>query len=322
MKEYVCICGKVCNSSQKFNGHRSQCKVYLLQKYGNEDYIKTRHDNISASAKKYAEATAENRTHIKVAKQQAKLLSWLSTNPICENCGKAMTVYYGSGRFCSESCARSFTTKDRRTEINAKISKSAKYRNCSRNITKISKKQQLKQAKALKLQEYLDHDYEYLRYYDIDFGYNYLINRAGIVISVKYLRELKHTAYSGDGYRRLVLSDISGKHHMVYLHRLVAYMFVPNPNNLPLINHKDEDPSNNCADNLEWCTTQYNNTYNDIHLKRGKTCSETIKRNGGPWNKGKHYIYSDDTQHKLSEAAKHRGFMGNQYVDKDGNLHK
>jgi hypothetical protein len=293
-----------------------------LQKYGSEDYIKSRHDNISASAKKYAEAIAEDRAHIKVTKQQAKLLSWLSTNPICENCGKTMTAYYGSGRFCSAMCARSFATKDNRDVINAKISKSAKRRSYIRNITTVSKKQQIKHARTLKLQEYLDNGYEYLRYYDIDFGYNYLINRTGIVISVKCLRELKHSAYSGDGYRRLVLSDISGKHHIVYLHRLVAYMFIPNPNNLPLINHKDENPSNNCIDNLEWCTVQYNNIYNNVHLKRGKICSETIRRNGGPWNKGKHFIYSDDTRHKISEAAKRRGFMGNQYVDKDGNLRK
>lgn len=322
MKEYVCVCGRVCDNSQKFNGHRSQCKVYLLQKYGSEDYIKSRHDNISASAKRYAEATAEDRAHIKAAKQQAKLLSWLSTNPICENCGKAMTAYYGSGRFCSEACARSFTTKDNRDVINAKISKSMKCHNYSRNITRISKKQCRKQARALKLQEYLDHGYEYLRYYDIDFGCNYLVNRMGIVVSVKYLRELKHTAYSTDGYRRLVLSDVLGQSHMIYLHRIVAYMFIPNPNNLPIINHIDENPSNNCADNLEWCTVQYNNTYNDVHLRRGKVYSENIKRNGGPWNKGKHSIISDETRHKMAAAAKRRGFVGNQYVDKYGNLRK
>lgn len=46
-----------------------------------------------------------------------------------------------------------------------------------------------------------------------------------------------------------------------YVHRLVAEAFLPNPNNLPEVNHKDENPANNCLDNVEWCTSQYNDLY-------------------------------------------------------------
>ena len=51
------------------------------------------------------------------------------------------------------------------------------------------------------------------------------------------------------------------KCHIVSLHSLVAQAFIPNPDNLPMINHKDENPSNNRADNLEWCTHRHNDSY-------------------------------------------------------------
>lgn len=59
------------------------------------------------------------------------------------------------------------------------------------------------------------------------------------------------------------------------VHRLVAEAFIPNPNNYPVINHKDEVKTNNNVDNLEWCTVLYNNTYGD-KLKRD---AEAYKKN-------------------------------------------
>lgn len=53
----------------------------------------------------------------------------------------------------------------------------------------------------------------------------------------------------------------NGKPIMHRIHRLVAEAFLPNPNNYPIINHKDENKTNNSVDNLEWCSYSYNLNY-------------------------------------------------------------
>lgn len=63
-----------------------------------------------------------------------------------------------------------------------------------------------------------------------------------------------------NGYIRVDLSK-NHKHKHYAVHRLVAQAFIPNPDNLPQVNHKDEDKTNNRVDNLEWCDNHYNITY-------------------------------------------------------------
>lgn len=73
---------------------------------------------------------------------------------------------------------------------------------------------------------------------------------------------IKKVTRRDDGYEYAVLYK-KNKGKNKYIHRLVAKAFVPNPNKLPIINHIDENPSNNHPSNLEWCDHQYNLTYGD-----------------------------------------------------------
>ena len=62
------------------------------------------------------------------------------------------------------------------------------------------------------------------------------------------------------GYKKILLRK-NKERKSFFVHRLVATAFITNPDNLPFINHKDENPSNNNVENLEWCTHLYNMTY-------------------------------------------------------------
>ena len=78
-----------------------------------------------------------------------------------------------------------------------------------------------------------------------------------------------------NGYLQLKLY-CNGKLYKKYVHRLVAQAFIPNPDNLPEVNHRDEDKTNNRADNLEFCDHKYNmnfgtrqERYRNTMLERG-----------------------------------------------------
>lgn len=91
-------------------------------------------------------------------------------------------------------------------------------------------------------------------------GYpDYLVYESGKIWSNKTNKFLK-PAYNKGGYASVELFNENGSRRFL-IHRLVAFAFIPNPNNYPQVNHKDENPANNNVDNLEWCSATYNMNY-------------------------------------------------------------
>ena len=87
------------------------------------------------------------------------------------------------------------------------------------------------------------------------------IRNAKGKINKSQIKNDKHT-----NYREISLWK-NGTHKRFLVHRLVAEAFIPNPNNYPIINHKDQNGTNNCVNNLEWCDYSYNTRYKRFPVK-------------------------------------------------------
>lgn len=144
---------------------------------------------------------------------------------------------------------------------------------------------------------------------EIDGFPNYMVSNLGRIKSLNYNRTgkeqilMQKKAGRNKNYFNIILFQ-NGKSKTLKVHRLVAQAFIPNPNNYPCVNHKDENPSNNfvCINedgtvnleksNLEWCTYEYNNNYGT----RNKKVSETLK--------GRTHTITQETRNKMSESKK------------------
>ena len=87
----------------------------------------------------------------------------------------------------------------------------------------------------------------------------YAITEDGQVWSYRKQRFMKLSAEKHGYLMANFWKDGTFKRFLV--HRLVADAYIPNPDNLPQVNHKDENRHNNSVSNLEWCTAKYNCTY-------------------------------------------------------------
>ena len=107
---------------------------------------------------------------------------------------------------------------------------------------------------------------------------------------------------NGGGYLRVNLCNKYGR-KAVFVHRLVAKAFIENFDNLPEVNHKDENKENNSLENLEWCDAKYNSNYG------------TSKQRCAEHNRGKHKHYTYESFRRMI-GPKEKPVVGINYETK------
>lgn len=103
---------------------------------------------------------------------------------------------------------------------------------------------------------------------------DYIVSNYGNVYNLRTSKLLKQTMFN-NGYKFVTLYN-NNKHKKFKVSRLVAQAFIPNPNNLPCVNHKDENKLNNNVENLEWCTYSYNINYGTANNRRSEKLSKRV----------------------------------------------
>ena len=148
--------------------------------------------------------------------------------------------------------------------------------------------------------------YEINRMGDVRTKTHTIVNSLGVTRTIKGIT----CSQSKDkqGYCGVFVRG-NGIQTRMLVHRLVAMTFLDNSDNLPCVNHKDECKHNNCVDNLEWCTYEYNNNYGTIKQRisetlKGHEVSAQTREKLRQANLGK--TYSEETNKKRSEANKGR----------------
>lgn len=145
-------------------------------------------------------------------------------------------------------------------------------------------------------------------------GYeSYLVSNFGNVKSLNYNKTKKEKLLKQErckgGYFRVSLFNSIKKKKRFFVHRLVAIHFIPNMEEKPEVNHKDENPSNNHVENLEWVTSreniEYSLTKKGITKIKGINWIERMKSyQCSVWlNKKKHYLGSTRDLEKAKELV-------------------
>lgn len=112
--------------------------------------------------------------------------------------------------------------------------------------------------------------------------------------NVVYKERILKPSPTKNGYLHLTINNKNE-----YIHRLVAEAFIPNPYNLPQVNHKDEDKTNNRVENLEWCTSEYNANYGERNKKAGLGHSKTVYQYTIDGKFVKEWVSASEIEHQL-----------------------
>ena len=131
-------------------------------------------------------------------------------------------------------------------------------------------------------------------------------------------KQMKQRLHS-NGYKTVDLTK-DGTTKRKYVHRLVAEAFIQNPDNLPFINHKDEDKTNNFVENLEWCTNEYNVNYGsaiDRARKKKIGIPHTQEHNSKIAESLRNYYKHHEPKHKGKISPKRKPIVG---ISPDGEV--
>ena len=106
---------------------------------------------------------------------------------------------------------------------------------------------------------------------------HYEVSDQGRVKSLKYGKDrILKQCKTNKGYLRVCLRKYE-QNKVLLVHRLVAEAFIPNPNNLETVNHKDEVKSNNTVGNLEWMSVKDNINYGTRNKRAGEALSKQVQ---------------------------------------------
>lgn len=125
---------------------------------------------------------------------------------------------------------------------------------------------------------------------------NYEVSSDGLIRN-RTTKHILKPQIINSGYLIINIFSNSKKRFNFLMHRLIAMTFIPNPNNYPVVNHKDENKLNNSVDNLEWCTYEYNNNYGTARKRARENRVYAKGENHSAYGK----TPSEETRKKMSE---------------------